>query len=323
MNRHNPDLSIVIPCYQAEASLDRLVAELDDVCATNGWNHEIVLVNDASPDGTWAKIDQISQAKDHVIGVDLLSNHGQPMATMCGLSMASGRLVATMDDDMEHRPDQLPVLIRRLEEDAGIDAVVATWPIERGGFRDIGSKIHSYADRIAWGTPKDFRHTAYRVMRRPVRDALVAYETRSPVVGPMMNRLAHRVENVTVDNGERAHGRSGFSTREGVRRVVLNFSSGSTAPLKLMTITGFGLALLGFLVGAFLLARWAGGADSPSGWLSVILTLLVIGGANLCAIGVLGGYAEVIVREVRRSPRWSVRNVTNADLDAAEEDRDV
>lgn len=323
MNRHTPDLSIVIPCFRSEASLDRLVAELDDVCATNGWHHEIVLVNDASPDGTWAKIDEISREKLHVIGVDLLSNHGQPTATMCGLSMASGRLVATMDDDLEHRPDQLPVLVHRLEEDDDLDAVVATWPIGRNGLRDIGSKIHSYADQVAWGTPKDFRHTAYRVMRRPVRDALVAYETRSPVVGPMMNRLAHRVENVTVDNGQRAHGRSGFTTSEGIRRVILNFSSGSTAPLKLMTVTGFGLAVLGFLLGAFLLGRWALGADSPSGWLSVILTVLVIGGANLCAIGVLGGYAEVIVREVRRAPRWSVRNITNLDTGTAESSRDV
>lgn len=323
MNPRAPDLSIVIPCYRSEASLDRLVAELDGICSANGWEHEIVLVNDASPDDTWDKIDEISRAKKHVIGIDLLSNHGQPMATMCGLSMARGVLVATMDDDLEHRPDQLPLLIRRLETDSGIDAVVATWPIERGGLRDIGSKIHSFADRIAWGTPKDFRHTAYRVMRRPVRDALVAYQTRSPVVGPMMNRLAHRVENVTVDNGQRAHGRSGFSTREGVRRVIVNFSSGSTAPLKLMTVAGFGLALLGFLLGALLLARWSLGADSPSGWLSVILTLLVIGGANLCAIGVLGGYAEVIVREVRRAPRWSVRDVTNTDIDSAGEGRDV
>ncbi|MGA9278026.1 glycosyltransferase [Ilumatobacter sp.] len=307
-----PDLSIVVPCYRAEKSLESLVAELDDVCDQHGWTHEIILVNDASPDATWVKIDEIARRNDHVIGVDLLSNHGQPMATMCGLSIARGRLIATMDDDLEHRPDQLPVLIARLDAHADLDAVVATWPIERGHFRDLGTRVHSFADRVAWGTPKGFRHTAFRVMRRPVCDALVAYETRSPVVGPMLTRLAGRVENVEVHNGERAHGHSGFTTRDGIRRVVLNFSSGSTAPLKLMSLTGFILATFGFLAGAALLVRWIAGADSPAGWLSVMLAVLVIGGANLMAMGVLGGYAEVIVREVRRSPRWSVRTIAGA-----------
>lgn len=310
MTDTHPDLSIVIPCYRSEQSLDRLVQELDDVCRDNSWSHEIVLVNDASPDGTWATIEEISRRKPHVIGVDLLSNHGQPTATMCGLSIASGSLIATMDDDLEHRPDQLPVLVDRLATDSDVDAVVATWPVERSGFRDLGTRIHSLADRIAWGTPKEFRHTAYRVMRPAVRDALITYETRSPVVGPMLHRLATNVENVQVENGERAHGRSGFTTREGIRRVMLNFSSGSTAPLKLMIALGFVLATAGFLLGLALLGRWVFGANSPSGWLSVMLALLVIGGANLSAIGVLGGYVEIIVREVRRPPRWSVRRTT-------------
>lgn len=310
MTHSSPDLSIVVPCFRSERSLGPLVADLDDVCAHHGWRHEIILVNDASPDATWAKIEELARQRDHVIGIDLLSNHGQPMATMCGLSIARGRLIATMDDDMEHRPDQLPVLIARLEEDDELDAVVATWPIGRSRFRNMGTRIHSFADRVAWGTPKGFRHTAFRVMRRPVCDSLVASETRSPVVGPMLTRLAGRVENVDVDAGDRAHGHSGFTTVEGIRRVALNFSSGSTAPLKLMSITGFTLAFIGFVAGAFLLVRWATGANSPAGWLSVMLTVLVIGGANLMAIGVLGGYAEVIVREVRGSPRWSVRTIT-------------
>lgn len=315
MTSATPDLSIIVPCYRSALSLDALVQSLDEVCEQNGWHHEIILVNDASPDATWEKIDEIASRNDHVVGVDLLNNHGQPMATMCGLSIARGALIATMDDDMEHRPDQLPVLVGRLVDDPSIDAVVATWPIERGGLRDIGTRIHSLADRLAWGTPKGFRHTAYRVMRPATREALVSSQTRSPIVGPMLTRLAGRVENVEIDNGVRAHGESGFTMRDGVRRVALNFSSGSTAPLKMMSLAGFALAAIGFLLGALFLARWAGGAESPAGWLSVMLAVLVIGGANLVAIGILGGYAEVIVREVRQSPRWSIRSISGAGED--------
>ena len=318
-----PDLSVVVPCYRCESSLDRLVDEIDAACAGIGLRHEIILVNDSSPDGTWATIMRIGASHPHVRGIDLLANHGQPMATMCGLSHASGRLIATMDDDLEHRPDQLAVLVARLESDPQLDAVVATWPIDRSGMRNLGSRIHSLADRVAWGTPKGFRHTAFRVMRRPVRDALVSYDTRSPVVGPMMHRLAGRVENVEVETGRREHGSSGFTTREGIRRVFVNFSSGSTAPLKAMSVIGLVLAVLGFLVGAYLFGRWALGRESVSGWLSVILALLVIGGTNLFAIGILGGYVDVIVREVRRPPRWSIRGTTDAIHDARHDARDA
>ncbi len=313
MTQTSPDISIVVPCYRSEASLNALVDRIVEVCEGNRWKYEIVLVNDASPDGTWRTISEICRSNSSVIGVDLLSNHGQPMATMCGLSLASGQLIATMDDDLEHRPDQLPKLVKHLDDNPDLDAVVATWPVSRNGFRDLGSRIHSFADRVAWGTPRGFRHTAYRVMRQPARDALVNYETRSPVIGPMLHRLA-LVQNVEVDNGQREHGMSGFTTRDGVRRVVLNFSSGSTAPLKFMSLLGFTLALSGFLVGLFLLLRWLSGADSPSGWLSVMLSVLIIGGANLVAIGVLGGYAEIIVREVRRPPRWSIRTLRSGSV---------
>ncbi len=144
-------------------------------------------------------------------------------------------------------------------------------------------------------------------MRRPVCDALVNHRTRSPVVGPMLHRVATNVVNVEVEPGARLHGTSGFTIRDGGRRVVQNFTSGSTAPLKLISALGVILSTLAFLFGAVLVLRWALGSRTPSGWLSVMVTTIFLGGANLLAFGVLGTYLDTIVREVRQSPRWSVR----------------
>ncbi len=302
-----PDISVVVPTYRGAMSLPELVRELGAVFDERSMSYEIVLVNDASPDDTWAVVRSLSAQDPCVRGIDLLHNHGQPTATMCGLAEACGGLVVTMDDDLEHRPDQLPRLLDALD-DQQLDAVVATWPVQRSLFRDLGSRIHALADRVAWGTPKGFRHTAFRVMRRPVCDALVSYETRSPVVGPMLHRVSARVANVEVEPGERRHGVSGFTVSEGVRRVVRNFSSGSTAPLKLISALGLILAAMAFIAGGALLVRWMFGADSPSGWLSVMLATIFVGGMNMLAFGILGNYVDVIVREVRRPPRWSVRD---------------
>lgn len=303
-----PDVSVVIPTYRGAMSLPELAAAIVDMFEAREQTFEIILVNDSSPDDTWDVIRKLSSDDPRIRGIDLLHNHGQPMATMCGLASARGRLVATMDDDLEHRPDQLGTLIAALEDHRDWDAVVATWPIRRSGLRDLGSRIHAAADRIAWGTPTGFRHTAFRVMRRPVCEALVAHNTRLPVVGPMLHRVSSRVHNVEVETGQRLYGASGFTIGDGVRRVVQNFASGSTAPLKAISALGLVLALAAFVIGGGLLLRWAIGADSPSGWLSVMLATIFVGGMNMLAFGILGSYVDIIVREVRQPPRWSVRD---------------
>jgi dolichol-phosphate mannosyltransferase/undecaprenyl-phosphate 4-deoxy-4-formamido-L-arabinose transferase len=305
-----PDVSVVIPTYRGAASLPALTGQLRELFTHRGVTYEIIVVNDASPDETWSVIQSLAHDDDHIVGIDLLNNHGQPTATMCGLAAANGQLVATMDDDLEHRPDQLGILLDTLTSRTDLDAVVATWPVERSVARDLGTRIHALADRIAWGTPKGFRHTAFRLMRRPVCDAIVDHRTRTPVVGPILTQVSGRVENVEVEHGTRSHGASGFTVREGVQRVVRNFTAGSTAPLKLISALGLILAFAAFAFGGILLLRWVFGAQSPAGWLSVMLATVFVGGTNLLAFGILGSYIDLIVREVRRPPRWAVRGTT-------------
>ena len=312
--RH-PDVSVVIPSYKGARSLPELTADLHDVLSGRGLDYEIVIVNDSSPDDTWQVIAKLADDNPKIRGIDLLHNHGQPMATMCGIASARGHIVATMDDDFEHPPAELVRLLEALEDDPELDAVVGAWPVSRSGLRDVGTRIHAFADRVAWGTPAGFRHTAFRAMRRPVRDALVEHQTRQPVVGPMLHRVSANVRNVEVATGFRRHGSSGFTVAEGVRRVIRNFSAGSTAPLKAISLFGLILAAAAFTVGGLFLVRWLLGADSPSEWLSVMLMTTFVGGMNMLAFGVLGGYIDVIVREVRGSPRWSIRRETGAVAD--------
>lgn len=308
-----PDVSVVVPTYRGSANLPDLVDQLKGVFERRGIDYEIVIVNDASPDDTWSVVESLADEDDRIVGIDLLNNHGQPTATMCGLAATRGHLVATLDDDLEHRPDQLEKLLDVLAERPDLDAVVATWPVRRSLGRDVGTWIYAVADRVAWGTRRGFRHTAFRLMRRPVCDAVVHHRTRSPVVGPILTQVTSRVENVEVEHGTRQHGSSGFTVRDGARRVIQNFTAGSTAPLKVFSAVGLILACVAFAGAGVLLLRWALGADSPSGWLSVMLATMFVGGANLLAFGILGSYVDVIVREVRRPPRWSVRTTTARD----------
>jgi len=300
------DVSVVVPTYRGEDSLGPLVERLTAVLAKRG-TFEIVVVNDGSPDNTWPTLVDLASEHPHLRAVDLLHNRGQPMATMCGLDHANGRVVITMDDDLQHPPEEIPRLLDALDENPDWDAVVGSWRRDEGGWRNIGSRIHAGADKLAWGTPTDFHHTAFRAIRRRAVDALVANETRAPVVGPLLTRSAGNVHNVEVRHDERKIGSSNFTFISGARRVLANFAQGSVAPLHALTVFGFITAFGSLTATLYFLTRWAMGANSPAGWLSAFLATLFFGGSSLLGLGILGQYVQYLVREVRGDPRWAIR----------------
>lgn len=206
------------------------MSRLQDVLGARGQPFEVVIVNDGSPDDTWAVLRTLATKHPQLRAIDLLHNHSQAMATMSGISLAQGDLVATMDDDLQHPPEELGKLLDAMEANPDWDAVVGCWRPDQGLRRNIGTRIHQIADRIANGTPKGFRHTGFRLMRRPCADAVVAHQTRSPVVGPLLRKVSSRVHNVEVEHHPRPHGRSGFMVREGAQRVMRNFLHGTAFP---------------------------------------------------------------------------------------------
>lgn len=312
-------LSVVVPTYRSAETLEALVARLHATLEELDMTFEVILVNDASPDETWATICRLAaQHPETLRGIDLLHNHGQHVATMCGLAHARGGLVATMDDDLQHPPEELPKLLGALAEYPDWDAVMGRWGRDQGMVRNLGSRIHAWADRLANGTPRGVRYSAYRLMRRPVVDAMVAHRTRLPVVGPLLTSVTSRVHNVPVRHDPRAVGRSNFRVGHGVGAVMANVVQGSTLPLRVMSGFGLMVAATAFFLGGVFLLRAVTGSATPPGWASVFLATVFFGGVILVQIGLLGQYVHVIVQEVRQPPRWDVRQTAGFTRDAGE-----
>jgi glycosyltransferase involved in cell wall biosynthesis len=267
------------------------------------------VVNDASPDDTWSRLEHLAPQHPELVAVDLLANRGQALATLCGVAHADGELIATMDDDLQHPPEELPHLLRALADHPDWDAVVGTWPRDHGLVRAIGSWLFAWIDRLAHGTPKGFRHTAFRVMRRPLADALLSHESRTPLFGPLLTQLSDQVHNVPVAHATRPHGTSTLSLRRAASSVVDNLIHGTTLPLRLLSRLGLLCAAVALVLGVVFFIRWLAGFDTPPGWASVFLTTVFFGGVALFGLGLLGEYVGLIIQEVRRPPRWSVRRV--------------
>ena len=302
-----PGVSVVVPTYGGHESLRPLVEQVSSTLRARGDSFEIVVVNDSSPDDSWALLHELTGEVPELRAIDLLHNHGQLSATMCGLAHARGRVVVTMDDDLQHPPDQILRLLDALAEHPEWDAVVGWWRRDEGLFRNLGSRVHGALDRLAWGTPKGFRHSAFRAMRRPVVDALVEHRTRHPIIGPLLRQTTNRVANVEVEHRDRPYGRSGFRFRTGVRWVVDNFLQGSTLPLKFLARFGLLAATTSAILFLVLVIRRLSGVPTLTGWTSLVLAITFFGGATLLGMGILGQYMHFIMREVRRPPRWAIR----------------
>ncbi|HSQ38255.1 MAG TPA: glycosyltransferase family 2 protein [Acidimicrobiia bacterium] len=298
---------MVVPTYRSGPALGELLDRLRAALA--GVDYEVVIVNDASPDDTWERLEALAPEHPELIAVDLLANRGQALATLCGVAHARGDLVASMDDDLQHPPEELPRLLEALAANPRWDAVVGTWPRDRGFVRTAGSWLFGWIDRLAHGTPKGFRHTAFRVMRRPLVDALLSHESRTPLFGPLLTQMSSEVHNVPVAHDARKHGSSTLSWRAGARQVADNLIHGTTLPLRLLSRFGLLFSALALVLGIVFFARWLAGADTPPGWASVFMATVFFGGAALFGLGLLGEYVGLIIQEVRRPPRWSVRRV--------------
>jgi len=303
-----PDVSVVVPSYRGVDSLEPLVARVGRTLRRSGLTFELVIVVDASPDGSWQLLERLSDDWPELRAIDLLGNQGQQRATLCGLAYARGAVVVTMDDDLQHPPEEIPRLLKALADDPTLDAVIGSWGFDGGLLRNAGSRVYRWVNHIAYGSPRGFRHTAFRALRRPVVETIVAHGTRNPVIGALLWRSTRRIANIPVGHHDRPHGHSGFRARFGAGLVLRNLFQASTAPLRLLAVLGFTAAALAALVTLIVIARWLAGADPPAGWASVFLSTMFFGGSILIGVGLLGEYMALVIGETQAAPRWAIRS---------------
>lgn len=312
--------SVVVPCYGSGSWLDELVERTRAAMAGLREDFEILLVNDASPDDTWRAIERACQRHPTSLrGFDLLFNVGQFRATLCGLEHARGQFVITMDDDLQHRPEDIPALVHALRADPGLDCVVGTFRHKhRGPLRRLGGAVN---DRVrAWllGTPPGLRLSAFRVMRSSVAAALCAHRTARPNLGWLVLGVTRRIANVEVEHERRERGTSGYSLPRlaGIFRDTLVGSS--ALPLQLVGALGAAAVAGSLLLGLWRVARALTGAGASREPTSEILLIAFFGGATLLAIGLLGEYVARILGEVSGPPRYQLRRVVGAPGSAPE-----
>lgn len=289
LDRQQFRYSVVIPVYNSEGivgtTVDRVVATFTEA----GLDHEVILVNDGSTDGSWEVIAEKARTLPTVVALDLLKNYGQHHANLAGLREATGDYVITMDDDLQNPPDQALLLID--EAMTGKDLVFGEFARKQAaGYRRIGSSMIGAINRRIFGQPDDLVVSNFRILRRDVVDRICASRTAHPYITGQALLYSRKRGNVTVRHEPRTVGKSNYNLVRILRLVLTILFSYSSYPLRLAAVVGFAISGLSFLLGVFYLLAGLFGRTHVQGWTTTVVLLSILNGFTIALLSMLGEY---------------------------------
>ena len=303
-------ISVVIPVYNEEASLPRLMERLRPVMQQMGKAFEIILVDDGSRDRSLPILKSFLIYPE-VRVVELTKNYGQHAAIFSGFSIVRGDIVITLDADLQNPPEEIPNLVRVMVE--GDYDVVGTIRKERKDsvFRTLPSRlINKVARRITKVSMSDWG-CMLRAYRKNIVDRMVTCHEHSTFIPALATYFSKRVTEIEVVHEARQAGESHYSMRKLINLQFDLVSSFSDFPLKFIMYAGLAVAFLGVSFGIVLgAARILYGAQwAAEGVFTLFAILFTFVGFQFFALGVMGEYIGRIYREVRKRPEYMIERV--------------
>ena len=303
-------ISIVIPCYYSEKTIaDVVELTIEEFRKRDGYEYEFVLVNDGSSDGTFAQIRQLSEKYKFVKGVNLLRNFGQHNALMAALHYVEGDYILGMDDDMQTHPSQIFKLIDKIEE--GYDLVYGHYAHRKNSIlKNFSSKLNEVSSRILLGRPKEITSSNFWIITSKVASEVIKYDSYNPYIDGIFYRITHNIGNVEVEHHKRAVGTSNYTLKKLIR-LWLAYWNYSVIPLRISSVTGFFVAIIGFVTAIVTVIRKILDPTMALGWTSTICAIMIFSGLVLMSLGIIGEYLGKIILTLNHTPQFIVRETVN------------
>jgi len=304
--RSQVGISVVVPVYNSARTLERLYTRLSAVLRGLETSYEIVLIDDGSRDDSWAKLEALGALDpQHVIAVQLMRNFGQHNALMCGLAIARGEYVLTMDDDLQNPPEEIPKMLVNISK-SNLDLVYGV-PDDRkhASWRNLGSAIVQGFYRTVFRNP--IRPTPFRIMRSQLAKNVAFYDLNFTFLDGLLAWCTSRIGETNVEHHARVEGKSNYSISKLMVLTLNLYTNFSLLPLQVVSGLGFLTALSGFALGTYYALQYLLSNILVPGYASTIIAVLILGGMQLLALGVIGEYVGRLHLNVNRKPQYVVR----------------
>jgi glycosyltransferase involved in cell wall biosynthesis len=298
--------SVVIPVYRGAATLEPLVERLGKVLPTVAAEFEVVLVDDGSPDDSWAAIDRLARTHPWVRGVALMRNYGQENALLCGILEARFDVIATLDDDLQHSPEDLPRMLAKLGE--GFDVVYGVPRVRhQTWWKAALSSMVKWAISSVMGVRTVQNISSYKVFKADLRQAFRATNSPDVQIDVLLSWATTRFAATEIEESPRMVGKSNYSPLKLIKVSLLILTNYTTIPLRFASIIGFFFTAVGFFVLMYVLGVYFTLGSIP-GFSFLASAITIFSGVQLFALGIIGEYLARVFERSSGRPPFAVRD---------------
>jgi glycosyltransferase involved in cell wall biosynthesis len=305
-------ISVIVPVYNSEETLSELIERLEPVLKDCQTSYELILVNDGSHDRSWAAIQSLSQSYPWVRGINLMRNYGQHNALLCGLRAACFATSITMDDDLQHPPEEIPRLLTQLNE--GKD-VVYGMPIKQA--HTLWRNLASYFTRLAlqgtMGVENARKVSAFRALRTQIRQAFEQYQSPFVILDVLLSWGTTRFAAIPTRHDVRQRGISNYTISKLIVHGINMLTGFTVLPLQLASLMGFAFAVFGLLVLFYVIVRFVIEGGSVPGFPFLASIIAIFSGVQLFALGIIGEYLARMHFRIMEKPTYVIREETEAE----------
>lgn len=307
-------VSVIVPVYKSAGMLPDLVARLHPVLRGTEQPFELVLVNDSGPDETWSVIERLAAKQSWVRGLRMMRNYGQHNALLAGIRAARFATIVTMDDDLQHPPEELPRLFAAFGPD--VDVLYGTpQQLQHGLLRDLSSAVTKMVLKGAMGAGTARLVSAWRVFRTELREGFATYDSPFVNIDVLLTWSAGRFRAVQVRHEPRASGSSNYTVGKLIRHTLNMMTGFSVLPLQIASVVGFAFTLFGMAVLAYVVGRYLLFGSTVAGFPFLASIIAIFSGAQLFALGIMGEYLARIHFRTMNRPAYTVAESTRRPVD--------
>jgi undecaprenyl-phosphate 4-deoxy-4-formamido-L-arabinose transferase len=294
---------VVIPVYNAEKSIERLISQL--YIDLKGIDFEVVLVNDGSRDNSEKICSGLAEANPSVKFISLRKNFGEHNAVLCGLNFVEGEYAVIIDDDFQNPPSEIAKLLTEIEH--GYDVVYSKYHQKRHNiFRNCCSSIHNSISNFLIDKPSDLYLSSFKIISKEVVDEIVKYKGPFPYIDGLVMRTTDNISSVYVHHAERAEGKSNYTVAKLFSLYMNMFINFSIKPLRIFTLAGTFIFALGLILAIYFISSKFMYWQVP-GWTSTILIILLFSGFQIIFLGLIGEYMGKQYLDQNNTPQWVIK----------------
>jgi len=303
-------LSVIIPVYNSGDILpllaERLGASLKEICP----EYEVLLVNDGSGDNSWGVIQDLARKYPFIRGINLMRNFGQHNALLCGIRAARFEYLVTMDDDLQHPPEEIYRLVDEIGK--GFDVVYGIpQKLVHSPWRNFSSKFTKYFLAKVLGISRIKYLSAFRIIRRDIREAFVNFDSPSVIIDALLTWGTNNFGIVEVNEQQRSIGHSNYTLAKLIKVTMVVLTGFSTFPLRFASILGFAFTLFGIAVLVYVLARTVSEGSIP-GFPFLASIVSIFSGVQLFTLGIFGEYLARIFTRSMNQPAYMIQATTDS-----------